>query len=118
MTEGGLLTEEVQQRLHAENQQAIDHLRTKIDMLIQQNEAQMLALRMIIGGSVTDTEALLRFHEEQQRFRRYDRRISDAAESIATWTIRMFLIGGIVIAVWGMAAVGIFDAVKALISRS
>ena len=100
--------------LHIENRKAISALHNQLDILIRQTEEQSLALRMIVGCPLNDTDGLLRFREEHQRFLRYDRRISSASEAIAEWMVRMFLIGGILLVVWGMAAVGFFDMVKSI----
>lgn len=98
--------------LHLENQRAIDDLRVRLDHLLAQSEAQLVALRTIIGGPIGDMEALLRFRDEHQRFRIYDRRITTAAEGLAVWAIRGLLVGMAALTMWGMGSIGAFSALK------
>lgn len=107
-----ILTEAGQRTLHEENQRSIDDLRQRIDRVIEQNEALLVALRTIIGGPIDNIETLLRFRDEHQRFIRYDRRITLAAESIAVWAIRGALVGITVSMAWGLGAMGAFGLFK------
>lgn len=113
-----ILNPETQERLHRENQEAIADIRSKLDRLISEHEEQNRALRIIIGGPVSDMEVLMRFWNEHHRLIRYDRRITDVAETMAQWITRGILAGSIVLVVVGMAYVGVFDSIKALMGRN
>jgi len=103
-----------QQRLHAENQQAIASICARLDTLMAQTEQQSAALRAIIGGALTDTEALIRFREEHRRFQRYDQSISDATQTLMRWIGRAVVVGGIALMLVGLAANGVGDVLRGL----
>lgn len=109
-----ILNAETQERLHQENQEAIAHLRTRLDLLISQNEEQSRALRIITGApQLADLDALIKFRDEHRRLLSYDRRITDATESVTTWIMRIIFAGAVALVVLGMSVVGLGDAIKA-----
>ncbi len=110
-----ILSEEGQRRLHRENQDAIDKLRAKLDKVLEQNEIQMHALRVIIGSSVTDTEALLRFRDEHRRLLGYDKRLTAATDSMVSWTMRFLFVGAVVLVLVGLSVTGILDMIKQIV---
>ena len=109
-----IMNADSQRRLHDENQRAIDQLRSRLDTVIAQNEAQTAALRIIVGCPISDTEALMKFRDEHRRFQRYDQRISEASETLIRWIMRLILVGAIAFMVVGMSFAGVFDALRSL----
>ena len=109
-----ILNAETQERLHRENQEAIAQIRSKLDLLISQNEEQSRAMRIITGApQLADLDALIKFRDEHRRLLSYDRRITGAAESITAWILRIIFAGAVALVVLGMSVAGLGDALKA-----
>lgn len=85
-------------------------------MLVTQNELQNMALKVIIGGSITDTEALLKFRQDHLRLLRYDQQITDAARAGLSWFGKMMAIGMVMLLIFAVALSNIGDGLKSFLS--
>lgn len=73
------------------------------------------ALQVIIGSSLDDTAALVRYRDERTRLALYDRQITAIAERFSRWAMQMIIVGAIASALIWSGTLDRFDWIKRLL---
>lgn len=121
-----ILKADVQRELHRENQDAIARLTEQIkevnaalNRLVDQNNAQTQALRIVLDGQSTDLlNAAVRHRREHERFVSLDKVVSEATSDLGRVARRLVYAGAIGLLIFGLSFTGAIEALKTLIGKS
>ena len=121
-----ILRADVQRELHRENQDAIGRMTEQIremnsvlKALVDHNNAQTQALRIVLDGRSTDLlNAAVRHRREHERFMNLDKVVSETTSDLGRVARRLVYAGAIGLLIFGLSFTGAIEALKTLIGKS